>query len=394
MKWIEIEPLAIEIKGDDYIRRCNIKRFDGTTLKNQKELWFQFSRSLMPPDDTDCDSYLLSVIMMAMQEDRNIHVKGKVSHQLLSNLIEYQAAWNKWLPGTYRCVEITVDEIKEDEVAVPGAVCAFSGGVDATFSVWRHSQKRWSYRSQDIQLCSLVHGFDIPLSDEATFRDVKKKAGKTLQDIQLGLVPIRTNYRSVINVNWEHIFSCALTATLSNFKNVAGTCIIGSSEPYNSLVIPWGSSPITDHLLSSGTFKVIHDGASHSRTEKVKEITDWEVGVQNLRVCWEGGKDSNCGKCEKCLRTKLNFLATTSSVPGCFPNSTISDDLNNVVLRNEAVRAEWRQIYEYAKEHNIHDPWVKQISKVLSRRSQIFDRISTYKTRSKKFLRYILKQAH
>ncbi|NES42742.1 hypothetical protein [Moorena sp. SIO2C4] len=372
MKYIEIEPLNRETTDSDCVRRCRIKRIDGDVQVDQTELWFQFDKSIVPPEDNDCDSYLLAVIMDAMKEERDVIVKGEVSKQLLSNLVEYQVAWYKWLPDLYSYINISAESIRDNSTPVSGAICAFSGGVDATFSVWRHSQAKFSHRSQDIKLCSIVHGFDIPLREETSFNNASKRAQETLKDIQLKLVPIKTNYREITTVNWEHAFSCVLVAVLSNFKKVAGTCIVGSSEPYDSLVIPWGSSPITDHLLSSGDFHVIHDGASHNRTEKVKEICDWKVGIENLRVCWQGDlKDRNCGKCEKCVRTKLNFLATGNPIPICFPDSNILDDIKEITLPNEAVRGEWRQIYEYANKNEVKDSWVGQLRRTLNKKSLI-----------------------
>ena len=188
------------------------------------------------------------------------------------------------------------------------------------------------YRSQTINLCSIVHGFDIPLNDKIAFNNAVHRSTNTLNDLNVEITPIKTNFRELSKVTWVHSFACALVATLSNFKSVAGTCIVGSSEPYDSLIIPWGSSPITEHLLSSGEFNVIHDGACHSRTEKVAEIKEWKTGIQNLRVCWEGDlKDRNCGICEKCMRTKLNFLAIKADIPSAFPTSDIMKELNNIV---------------------------------------------------------------
>ena len=177
---------------------------------------------------------------------------------------------------------------------------------------------------------------------------------------------VKTNYREISRAIWEDTFSTALVATLSNFKNLAGTCIVGSSEPYDSLVIPWGSSPITDHLLSSDEFVVMHDGASHSRTDKVKDISQWKAGMNNLRVCWEGElKDRNCGTCEKCIRTKLNFLAVGVSIPPCFPASDILEDMKNIKIRNDAVRAEWRQIYEYGITIQSSAPWLEKMKSMI-----------------------------
>ncbi|MFT6347605.1 MAG: hypothetical protein ACJAYB_000595 [Psychromonas sp.] len=382
---MQLLPLNHRINGNYCERRCNIRRLnDNGIIKNKVELWFKFDKSISPPKDDDCDAYLLAMIMDAMKESENIEVKGSVSRQLLSNLVEYQAIWNKWLPNIYNKIDIRVNNIRDDIAKVQGAICAFSGGVDATFSVWRHSQSNYSYRSQKINLCSMVHGFDIPLSDESAFNNARNRAQKTLSDIGIGLKSIKTNYRVISGTNWEHSCSCALAATLSNFKKMAGTCIIGSSEPYDSLVIPWGSSPITDHLLSSNEFVVIHDGASHNRTEKVKEITKWKAGTDNLRVCWQGDlKDRNCGWCEKCVRTKMNYLAVQASVPICFPNSNIITDIKNVTLKSDLVLTEWRQIYEYATNNGIEEPWVKALSAIINKKFTIGGILPKRRTRRK-----------
>ncbi len=389
MKQIVIEPSEIEITRHHQIRRCLIKRYNNDKLINQSELWFKFSKSIPLPEDADCESYLLGVIMDAMAENRDIIIKGQVSKQLLSNLVEYQSAWHKWLPHIYSCINITVDTIKNDNVSADGAICAFSGGVDATFSVWRHTRKLCSHRSQEIKLCAIVHGFDIPLNDETAFENARKTAEKTLDDIHVKLEPITTNYRQISKASWEHACACALASALCNFKTVTGTGIIGSSEPYDSLVIPWGSSPITDHLLSSSAFNIIHDGAGYNRTEKIKEISSWSTGVNHLRVCWQGDlKDKNCGQCEKCVRTKFNFLAAGEPVPACFPDSNITEDLSKISLVSEVALAEWRQLYKYAQTNNIELPCAERLSKITKciqpRKVSIRKRI---KNKIKKYLR-------
>jgi len=367
MKLIELEPLETSFIGEDCIRKCKIIRIDNNIKIDEDILWFQFDNSITPPDFDDCDSYLLAIIMVAMREKRHINVRGKVSQSLLSNLTEYQAAWHKWLPEVYDQIIIKSDVITTNHLREKGAICAFSGGVDATFSVWRHTQQKNQHRSQNIKMCAFVHGFDIPIEAKDEFSNAFARSAITLEDVDLNLVSISTNYRQVIKGNWEHIFSCALVVVLNNFKIMAGTGIVGSSESYDSLIIPWGSSPITDHLLGSDEFVVIHDGASHNRTEKVKEIVHWSKGIENLRVCWEGDlKDKNCGKCEKCLRTQLNFLASGTPVPKCFPViENIVPLLKHIVLKNKATIAEWEQIYLFAHKEKIKSYWVEEIPKVI-----------------------------
>lgn len=367
---VRIEPAMLRRVDGDVIRSCKVVREKKGRVVAEEELWFRLDGSVLVPDDSDCDAYLLSIVMQAMQDGENIKIGGSVCKQLLSNLVEYQHAWAKWRPNQYEIIDVDVEEERYGSQVSRDAVCAFSGGVDATFSVWRHSQSRYGHRSQDIKICSLVHGFDIPLNDPEAFRNNLGRAKELLAELNIEVVPIATNFRAVSKVNWEHSFSIAVVAALSNLKRLAGVCIVGSSRPYDSLVIPWGSSPITDHLLGSSEFVVIHDGASHSRTEKVAEIADWESGVQGLRVCWQGAlKDANCGVCEKCVRTKLNFLANKLPIPECFPPSDILENLKTIRLRNDAVRAEWKYIFDFAKANGVDEPWIQRLPRVISRKS-------------------------
>lgn len=84
--------------------------------------------------------------------------------------------------------------------------------------------------------------------------------------------------------------------------------LIASSEPYSSLLLPWGSNPITDRLMSSDSFSIVHDAAAVTRNQKVRAISTWKEATRSIRVCWQGEHmDRNCGRCEKCIRTILNF---------------------------------------------------------------------------------------
>lgn len=392
LKTLEIHPHPTEDTPSGFFRRCTIRRVDGSDTSDSRELWFDVAKRIEPPAADDCDAYLLGVIMDAMQEGRDVVVRGSVSQTLLSNLVEYQAAWSKWLPSVYTAVEMRPDRIRDGETPREGAVCAFSGGVDATFSVWRHTQKKFSHRSQDLKCCALVYGFDIPLGHDAEYRDAFDSATRTLQDVGLEPIQIATNYKHVAVTRWEDSFSCALVAALSNFKSFVGTCVIGSSEPYDSLVIPWGSSPITDHLLTAGDFAVIHDGAGHSRTEKVAEIAAWEVGADNLRVCWQGDlKDRNCGECEKCMRTKLNFLAGNHRLPRSLPSGNPAVDIRSVYLGNAAVRAEWEQIYRYANDHGIRADWMHELGRLLGHEKDPIDYLLPPSSRRRRFARRLVR---
>jgi hypothetical protein len=96
------------------------------------------------------------------------------------------------------------------------------------------------------------------------------------------------------------------------FANRLGSVSIASTFDIRSL-IPHASHPLLDPYYSSSDLQIKHDGVALSRFEKTRIIADWELTASHLRVCnnmnhLESGT-LNCGRCEKCVRTMLAFLA-------------------------------------------------------------------------------------
>jgi hypothetical protein len=86
--------------------------------------------------------------------------------------------------------------------------------------------------------------------------------------------------------------------------------------------------------------EVRHDGAGRSRTEKVAYLATWEQGMPLLRVCWEGRvPDGNCGRCEKCVRTRLNFHIAGVESPACLP--MVGGPDKRIWLRSKAALGGW-----------------------------------------------------
>jgi hypothetical protein len=126
------------------------------------------------------------------------------------------------------------------------------------------------------------------------------------------------------------------------------------------LVLPCGSSPVTDHLMPGDRFAVVHDGAGFSRTDKIAEIMKSPLACGTLKVCWAGADQSeNCGHCEKCVRTRLNFSAAgAKSTPPCFATDLDVEDIRRIQINNKYQLAELASILAYAREHGISAPWM------------------------------------
>lgn len=367
---MELFPQPLQIIDEGQRRSCLIKETATNGKVVETELWFVYPTDLPMLQDDNCDSYLLAILLLAMRKNANITIHGSVSERLLANLTELQYIWNRWCPEIYSLVEIKVDDIRKNEVQVSGAIFAFSGGVDAQFTAYRHATGKAGYCTQQPRAAVLIHGFDIPVADAEGILGAANKAFETLDSIGIEFLVVKTNLKSEsFKMDWEHSHGLAVAAVLSGLSKYAGTGMIGSGEPYEALETPWGSHPMTDPLFSSGNFRMIHDGAAFSRSDKVKTLSEWSTGIKNLRVCWEGElKDSNCGKCEKCIRTRLNLLLAGVPNPECFSTPLEKSLFKTIVLRNGFAKTEWSLIRDEIKSTGKGVEWLPEIDEVFKRK--------------------------
>lgn len=353
MRTLTLDPQPPERLGSVLRWSCELQRSGDGEAARTDRLWFESGvgegASL---DADDAEPYLIAALLLAMQEGRTLVVRGKVSRLLLANLEEYQGFWHATAPRVYQRVAVQVfaggiDDAPALVEPAGDAIAAFSGGLDASFLAWRHHVRLAGERSRRIRFFVMLEGFDIRNRDAAHADLAIASARETLADLGRELKVLRTNFRDVVPVAWDHAHGSALVACMHFFKSHARTVLLASCEKYDDLVIPWGMSPISDPLLSSASLRVLHDGADYSRSEKAAALEAWPVGKNRLRVCWgTGNPGGNCMRCEKCLRTMANFAAQGLAVPDALGGSEAALDrgIVRIKLRTPAQEAEWRSI--------------------------------------------------
>jgi hypothetical protein len=275
------------------------------------------------PEPRLLDGFVLAVVMLAMRGADRLVVEGPVSARLLRNLRLFQEAWRCWMPQGYRVVKIVPEGVVPDTELFPGrseaAIAAFSGGVDATFTALRHAGDRLGSAGYALRDGLLVWGFDINPGNARDLLLARRRASPLLDELGIRLHVVRTNLKVLGLQDWVHSSGLQLAAMLHQFSHGFGYGLMASTEPYSNMVNAHGSTPATDYLLSGGLMDIVHDGAGFSRTQKVLRIAQHATAARGLRVCWEGADQSrNCGRCEKCTRTHLNFVAAGRPSPECF----------------------------------------------------------------------------
>jgi len=149
----------------------------------------------------------------------------------------------------------------------------------------------------------------------------------------------------------------------------ARTGLIAGEFAYH--VVPrWGVHPLTDPLLSSEAFRIVHDGAAFTRMEKVETIADWPEALQDLRVCWAGtARDRNCGRCSKCVRTILAFRSVGLPLPPCFEHDPTDRQIRAIGPLDRVEQRTQRALLQTIDERGACGSWVRA-SRSLYRRSR------------------------
>ncbi|MFO0752909.1 MAG: hypothetical protein U0411_06245 [Thermodesulfovibrionales bacterium] len=317
------------------------------------------------------DPYVLVMLFTAMRIPTDLHMHGEVSPSLLRNLDEFQAAWACWRPERYVKVEITADAEREHPCAGgPGsAVTLFSGGVDSSFTAYRYRNGLCGRQNLDLEAGLMIHGFDIPLESAGAFHRAAERAEGMVKSLGIEFISMATNLRD-LGEPWWDMHGAAPASCLSLLQRGFAAGIIPSTEPYNGLVLPWGSNPVTDWMLSGDSFRIIHDGASFSRVEKVGVIAEWKEALQHLRVCMIGKEDEedrNCNVCEKCIRTILNFRVLGLALPGCFEHDASDSQIAGLRGLDALKIAELQRVLTYAKRRSLTASWVRALQVCLVR---------------------------
>lgn len=301
-----------------------------------------------------------------MRQCSNVIIHGEASPSLLKNLVQFQAIWSAWRPQCFHQVPITADVEKEARVP-PGmerAIASFSGGVDSCFTAFRHRRERCGREQTNLEAGLMVHGFDISLKDSA-FENAVARSKSMLADLGMICIPMATNFREVMSLDWENIFGSGLASCLHLFQGHYHTGIIASSHSYHEKIFDYGSNPLTDRLLSSQSFEIVHDGACYRRAEKILTIIEWPEALKNLRVCWEGKHaDRNCGRCEKCVRNILNFRIARAGLPPCFPQDVSNLQIIATKLKPTSFEI-WKTLLVRAKAAQINEPWLLAVRATL-----------------------------
>jgi hypothetical protein len=225
----------------------------------------------------------------------------------------------------------------------------FSGGVDAGFALAAHKTGLMGRLNRDIDLGVLVVGWDLQHGDHQAVERARAKAQRALASYDVELAVVSTNWQQEFCNAWFMAFNTGLMSILHTFSGQHSSAVHANDRSYvEELGLPpFGSNLAINHLLGTPWFPVVTTGGTHRRIERLAFLRDHPTLLRELRVCYAadaGG--SNCGHCQKCVLTQLEWRAVGIPTTEAFPSPMTLADLATVTIDRPHVAPHFQDVLE------------------------------------------------
>jgi hypothetical protein len=321
------------------------------------ELVFEYPARFADWISPRADGFVAALILRAMQAREPIEVRAPISARFAGGLAAYQQTFAAWFPERLAPVEVRapVEAVPREHAAATAT--AFSGGVDSFYTLWSHYPDNEPDEASRITHALFLHGFDLPLGWTAAYDTARGLYADCMRGLGIDLIAAGTNVKAFLpRADWWLFHGGALIGAALVLDRGVRRFYVPATHDYGHLV-PWGSDPRVDPLLSTEALEVVHDGAEATRLHKTRVIGRWPPTVGRLRVCGRADRSvPNCCRCGKCLRTMttlelFGLLARHTS----FPLPLRRSDLRACRFKKRSDLAFQREIFAAAVEQRRWD---------------------------------------
>jgi hypothetical protein len=307
-----------------------------------QEIFFETDEKFGESLHCNPHAFIVGCILPAMYHgEKRVSLKAEICPELRDGLNTVMSWIQHWFEPTHNLVKIEakVQSYPQTPLMPRRAGLFFSGGIDSLAMLRANHLNYPPEHPGYIRDALIIFGQNIESDNRP---EAFEKAVNALSEVALEsgitLIPIYTNIRS-LDENAEFFINqfhgAILGAVAHTFAHRLTTVYISSSDEIPTLSLikrqhfkPFGSHPLIDPNYSSSNLQIRHEGITISRLDKTKLVADWDVALQNIKVCQPNWPSENCGRCEKCIRTMLALLALGAlNKTNAFSQNDVFEDL-------------------------------------------------------------------
>lgn len=303
------------------------------------------------------ESFLLVGALAAMRlGERRVELEGEVCPQLADGLrtaMEVLASWDR----RRRPVRLDVEQgcVHAAFGGARQAAALLSGGIDSLALLRANILAYGADHPSRIRTAFVYRGIwsPDPPGDQrirARLHEAVESLAPAAEDAGVALIPVWANFRQLTDWDtpfWQLEYQGAALASVAHlFADRVHTMSIGGTWDVAHLG-RWGSHPLLDSNYGTHDVAVRHEQVALTRLDKTRLVAEWPAALQVLRVCNRVPEaTSNCGKCEKCVRTMLALKALDMlpQAQAFMADDVTPDEVASVRLPYRAVEPDYREI--------------------------------------------------
>lgn len=274
-------------------------------------VWIDVPEPLADEAPDRLDAWLLWLLPHAFETQQELVLDGPVDGELLENAARLMDIWSGWRPDR-RPIPVRAEPADPPASGRPRpgrTGLFFTGGVDSLFTLVHHDETVAAdpaSAQRPVDDLIYVWGFDIPLAHRPAFGEKRAALARIAEGTGKNLVTFVTNLRETgVRQPWGPVMHGPALGGVGLLLGDRWNTVLLSSWFCHEDREPWGSTAITDPLLSTAATRTRPHGAGHDRFEKLAHLARFPLALDTLHVCWEERSAVNCGRCEKCFRTLL-----------------------------------------------------------------------------------------
>lgn len=322
------------------------------------DVFYEVEGMDLPPVDASFAIWHL-LWLAARRKEGRLHIAGSVDPVVLERANQMSRTWELWQPARWWPVTVTADQLSAPAQGAGGPLTLFSGGVDSTDMLM-------SLGRQETRGTALtIHGMDYPLSAPDQFSELLASTGELLGELNYRSVVLRTSARSICqgDLAWGMALAgCAFVFSTAFSKAQVAADL---SWEQDAVSFPWGINHITNRYFGGTSFSLDYVGEHRTRTTKVRDIARSDLALRSISLCnnMQAARPRNCGRCQKCLRTKASFAVVLGYQPDIFADASFGpEEIARLNLSDKFEKAFFVDLYQYARHNGTLKalPWLEQ----------------------------------
>ena len=338
------------------------------------DLYFETAENHAQGFSCNPHAFLIASVIPAMHYgEQRVSIGEEICPELLEGLSDVMRFFRYWYYRPEKELVRIESKVMPPKTVPNGrrrAGSFFSGGIDSFGTICANRMNYPTDHPRRIKDAFIVHGLE---QDDPEKFDYLLNSLKTFEDHDdFTIIPVYTNaylnFRDEDAANdfkfWRYEFGGAALASVAHAFSRRDFIVSIPSSSHLYEMEPWGTHPLVDAHFSSGDMRVVHDGLTLTRLDKIKLVADWDLALKHLRVCnrykqYQEGR-FNCGRCEKCVRTMLGLLAVGAlNKTDAFPVKDVSCELvqacSNKLHNLSLLKPVYQEIIPELERQNRHD---------------------------------------